>query len=61
VGVNDVTFIVIKSVIGEGSGGGGGGSIDSDHIQFSNGLRFYVSATEPTDTDIPEGSIGVGW
>lgn len=63
VGVNDVTFIVIKSVIGEGSsgGGGGGGGIDSDHIQFSNGLRFYVSATEPTDTDIPEGSIGVGW
>lgn len=59
-GANDVTFVAIKSVIGEGSGGGGGG-IDSDHIQFSNGLRFYVSATEPTDTDIPEGSIGVGW
>ena len=61
-GVNDVTFVAIKSVIGEGSGGGGGGGgIDSDHIQFSNGLRFYVSATEPTDDDIPEGSIGVGW
>lgn len=62
VNINDITFIVIKSVIGEGSGGGGGGGgIDSDHIQFSNGLRLYVSATEPTDTDIPEGSIGVGW
>jgi len=62
-GANDVTFVVIKSVIGEGSsgGGGGGGGIDSDHIQFSNGLRLYVSATEPTDDDIPEGSIGVGW
>lgn len=62
VNINDITFIVIKSVIGEGSGGGGGGGgIDSDHIQFSNGLRLYVSATEPTDDDIPEGSIGVGW
>ena len=61
-GANDVTFVIIKSVIGEGSGGGGGGgSIDSDHIEFSNGLRFYVSATEPTDDDIPIGSVGVGW
>lgn len=63
VGINDITFVVIKSVIGEGGsgGGGGGGIVGSDHIQFSNGLRLYVSATEPTDSDIPEGSIGVGW
>ena len=25
-----------------------------------NGVRIYVSATEPTG-DIPDGSIGVGW
>lgn len=25
-----------------------------------NGIRIYVSATEPTGT-IPEGSIGLGW
>ena len=56
--IRDLAFA--KAVGGSG-GGGGGGSIDSDHIQFSNGLRLYVSATEPTDDDIPEGSIGVGW
>lgn len=59
-GANDVTFVVIKSVIGEGSGGGGG-VIESNYIEFNNGLRFYVSDTEPTDDDIPVGSIGVGW
>lgn len=32
-----------------------------DYIELTNGLRFYVSSTEPTDTDIPDGSIGVGW
>lgn len=25
-----------------------------------NGIRIYVSATEPTGT-IPEGSVGLGW
>ena len=33
----------------------------ANYIEFKNGLRFYVSSTEPTDTDIPDGSIGVGW
>ena len=33
----------------------------SNYIELANGLRFYVSSTEPTDTDIPDGSIGVGW
>ena len=32
-----------------------------NYIQFPNGLRLYISATEPTDTDVPEGSIGIGW
>ena len=32
-----------------------------NYIQFPNGLRLYVSSTEPTDTDVPEGSIGIGW
>ena len=26
-----------------------------------NGIRVYVSATEPTGEDIPDGSIGIGW
>lgn len=30
-------------------------------IQFSNGLRFYIAGSAPTDTDIPTGSIGIGW
>lgn len=32
------------------------------YIQLSNGLRLYISATEPTpSSDIPIGSIGIGW
>lgn len=31
------------------------------YIQFPNGLRFYISSTEPTDSTIPVGSIGIGW
>lgn len=31
------------------------------YVQLPNGLRFYVSATKPTATDVPIGSIGVGW
>ena len=26
-----------------------------------HGLRLYISSSEPTDTDIPVGSIGIGW
>lgn len=33
----------------------------ANYIEFKNGLRLYISSTEPTDTDIPDGSIGVGW
>lgn len=33
----------------------------ANYIEMENGLRFYVSGTEPTDDDIPVGSIGVGW
>lgn len=32
-----------------------------DHLEFANGLRLYISNTKPTDTDIPDGSIGIGW
>lgn len=32
-----------------------------DYIQYPNGLRLYISPTEPTDTDVPVGSIGIGW
>lgn len=32
------------------------------YIQFSNGLRLYISSSEPTpDSSIPVGSIGIGW
>ena len=34
---------------------------DAGYIRMANGKRFYVSNYEPTDTDIPDGSIGVGW
>lgn len=32
-----------------------------NYITFSNGLRLYISNTVPGDTDIPIGSIGIGW
>ena len=32
-----------------------------NYIQFQNGLRLYISSTQPTDTDVPVGSIGIGW
>lgn len=32
-----------------------------NYVQFPNGLRLYISATQPTDTDVPVGSIGLGW
>jgi hypothetical protein len=33
---------------------------DDNYMEMGNGIRLYVSDTEPTGT-IPEGSIGVGW
>ena len=37
----------------------------SNYLEFAgsggNPLRLYISTTEPTDDDIPEGSIGMGW
>lgn len=33
----------------------------TNYIEFGNGLRLYISATEPTGSDIPVGSIGIGW
>lgn len=32
-----------------------------NYVQFPNGLRLYISNTEPTDNDVPVGSIGIGW
>jgi hypothetical protein len=31
-----------------------------DYIEMENGLRLYISSTEPTGDDIPEGSVWVG-
>ena len=33
---------------------------DENYIEMGNGVRLYISDTEPTGT-IPEGSIGIGW
>lgn len=35
--------------------------LPKNYIQFPNGLRLYISSTQPTDTDVPVGSIGIGW
>lgn len=35
--------------------------LPDNYIQFPNGLRLYISSKEPPDTDVPEGSIGIGW
>lgn len=32
-----------------------------NYIVFGNGLRLYISGSKPTDTDVPVGSIGIGW
>lgn len=32
----------------------------ASYIELANGLRIYVSSTEPTGNDIPEGSVWVG-
>ena len=38
-------------------------AVGKDFIMFGNGLKLYISDTEPTDAaaDIPIGSIGIGW
>jgi hypothetical protein len=35
----------------------------TEFIEFSNGLRLYISNTVggPDPTNVPEGSIGIGW
>lgn len=33
----------------------------TNFIEFSNGLRLYVSPTEPPTTNVPVGSLGLGW
>lgn len=35
--------------------------LPKNYIQFPNGLRLYISSTEPPDKDVPVGSIGIGW
>lgn len=41
-------------------GGTGGATIGTNYIEFANGVRLYVSNTEPTG-NIPNGSIGIGF
>lgn len=49
-----------KSIDLLGDGLKGMKSSGYDYIQLGNGLRLYLSSTEPTGT-IPEGSLGIGW
>lgn len=35
--------------------------LPGNYIQFPNGLRLYISATEPPTTGVPIGSVGIGW
>lgn len=51
----DLLGAVLKGLKSDLTGSG------PDHLEFANGLRLYVSNTKPTDTDIPDGSIGIGW
>ena len=39
---------------------GYGIKLGKNYISFNDGLRLYVSSSEPTGT-IPDGSIGIGW
>ena len=42
---------------------GSGTSVKSgtNFIEFSNGLRLYISASNPGTSNVPVGSIGIGW
>lgn len=33
----------------------------TNFIEFSNGLRLYISDAEPSTANVPVGSIGIGW
>ena len=33
----------------------------TNFIEFANGLRLYISATNPGTVGVPDGSIGIGW
>lgn len=35
-------------------------STANSYIEMGNGLRLYISSTEPTDSDIPEDSVWIG-
>lgn len=35
--------------------------IANNYIQFPNGLRLYISPTQPPTSGVPVGSIGIGW
>lgn len=35
--------------------------VGTNFIEFSNGKRLYISMTDPGNTNVPDGSIGIGW
>ena len=35
--------------------------LPNNYIQFPNGLRLYISPTQPPTSGVPVGSIGIGW
>lgn len=55
-----VVQTAINRALSSGGGGTGGATIGTNYIEFANGVRLYVSNTEPTG-NIPNGSIGIGF
>lgn len=35
--------------------------VGTNFIEFGNGLRLYISGTNPGTSGVPDGSIGIGW
>lgn len=50
-----------ESKVGGGFTAGGRIKSGTNYFEFGNGLRLYISSTQPTDSDVPVGSIGIGW
>lgn len=62
-GANAVSFTSTTNLTTKLATLGSGTSIKSgtNFIEFSNGLRLYISTSNPGNTNVPVGSIGIGW
>lgn len=55
---NKVVTVPLNAVVAKLTGIN---STANNNIQMGNGLRLYISNTEPFAVGIPEGSVGLGW